>query len=179
MSEVCDMLCLFFFFQAEDGIRDVAVTGVQTCALPISSCVGRTITGESLIVSPQCRCWIDLRSANCRHDAGHAGNYNQNKSSFRIDCPVSETRTKQKSARNSLADCREYQAREHCKKDASCAPRQNPKYYCFTFSSQSHSNADLAPPAAHDIGGGTVNPYRRHYQSAERKGAEKKSAQTF
>src|SRR2546422_6735263 len=28
--------CDFFFFQAEDGIRDVAVTGVQTCALPIS-----------------------------------------------------------------------------------------------------------------------------------------------
>src|SRR2546429_3903073 len=27
----------FFFFQAEDGRRDVAVTGVQTCALPISS----------------------------------------------------------------------------------------------------------------------------------------------
>src|SRR2546422_4428671 len=26
-----------FFFQAEDGIRDVAVTGVQTCALPIAS----------------------------------------------------------------------------------------------------------------------------------------------
>src|SRR2546422_3557756 len=28
-------LSFFFFFQAEDGIRDVAVTGVQTCALPI------------------------------------------------------------------------------------------------------------------------------------------------
>src|SRR2546422_4364741 len=28
-------LWYFFFFQAEDGIRDVAVTGVQTCALPI------------------------------------------------------------------------------------------------------------------------------------------------
>src|SRR5256885_8815224 len=27
----------FFFFQAEDGIRDYKVTGVQTCALPISS----------------------------------------------------------------------------------------------------------------------------------------------
>src|SRR5437762_9342883 len=26
----------FFFFQAEDGIRDTSVTGVQTCALPIS-----------------------------------------------------------------------------------------------------------------------------------------------
>src|SRR2546421_12895140 len=28
----------FFFFQAEDGIRDLIVTGVQTCALPISRC---------------------------------------------------------------------------------------------------------------------------------------------
>ena len=30
----CFFLC-FFFFQAEDGIRDDLVTGVQTCALPI------------------------------------------------------------------------------------------------------------------------------------------------
>src|SRR2546430_7652228 len=29
-------LIIFFFFQAEDGIRDLTVTGVQTCALPIS-----------------------------------------------------------------------------------------------------------------------------------------------
>src|SRR5256885_10446824 len=29
------LLVLFFFFQAEDGIRDYKVTGVQTCALPI------------------------------------------------------------------------------------------------------------------------------------------------
>src|SRR3712207_8217494 len=28
---------VFFFFQAEDGIRDIGVTGVQTCALPIWS----------------------------------------------------------------------------------------------------------------------------------------------
>src|SRR3712207_5675137 len=28
-------MCYFFFFQAEDGIRDIGVTGVQTCALPI------------------------------------------------------------------------------------------------------------------------------------------------
>src|SRR5207244_10332805 len=33
----CTFVCLFFFFQAEDGIRDDLVTGVQTCALPISS----------------------------------------------------------------------------------------------------------------------------------------------
>src|SRR5690554_7375508 len=31
-----DNSVLFFFFQAEDGIRDADVTGVQTCALPIS-----------------------------------------------------------------------------------------------------------------------------------------------
>src|SRR5256885_9487251 len=30
-----DISCVFFFFQAEDGIRDYKVTGVQTCALPI------------------------------------------------------------------------------------------------------------------------------------------------
>src|SRR5690349_25153973 len=31
------LFLFFFFFQAEDGIRDLYVTGVQTCALPISS----------------------------------------------------------------------------------------------------------------------------------------------
>ena len=30
-----DSVALYFFFQAEDGIRDADVTGVQTCALPI------------------------------------------------------------------------------------------------------------------------------------------------
>src|SRR2546429_2814626 len=33
--KVVSFVDVFFFFQAEDGIRDVAVTGVQTCALPI------------------------------------------------------------------------------------------------------------------------------------------------
>src|SRR5467141_4911614 len=35
-------LFFFFFFQAEDGIRDSSVTGVQTCALPISLVIGLT-----------------------------------------------------------------------------------------------------------------------------------------
>src|SRR3712207_7884175 len=34
----------FFFFQAEDGIRDIGVTGVQTCALPISELL--RLTGD-------------------------------------------------------------------------------------------------------------------------------------
>src|SRR5258707_11732011 len=40
LLEVLKSVVFFFFFQAEDGIRDIGVTGVQTCALPIS---GRTI----------------------------------------------------------------------------------------------------------------------------------------
>src|SRR5258707_6927962 len=41
---------LFFFFQAEDGIRDIGVTGVQTCALPI--CDHHRVVGgvEDLVV---------------------------------------------------------------------------------------------------------------------------------
>src|SRR5712664_3823429 len=35
--QVSPLHYLFFFFQAEDGIRDLIVTGVQTCALPICS----------------------------------------------------------------------------------------------------------------------------------------------
>src|SRR5256885_3852414 len=41
----------YFFFQAEDGIRDYKVTGVQTCALPISSAA---------------RCWPRVRSPSRR-----------------------------------------------------------------------------------------------------------------
>src|SRR5207237_2604252 len=36
-----------FFFQAEDGIRDSSVTGVQTCALPISQAAGHELSEVS------------------------------------------------------------------------------------------------------------------------------------
>src|SRR2546422_4581125 len=42
-----DLVARFFFFQAEDGIRDVAVTGVQTCALPISLAAARALVAHS------------------------------------------------------------------------------------------------------------------------------------
>src|SRR6266496_5209170 len=47
------MMCggAFFFFQAEDGIRDLYVTGVQTCALPIS-CFG-TIASPIAVMSQE------------------------------------------------------------------------------------------------------------------------------
>src|SRR3989440_2383091 len=37
------LVVFFFFFQAEDGIRDLIVTGVQTCALPILWRAGGTL----------------------------------------------------------------------------------------------------------------------------------------
>src|SRR2546421_4935387 len=46
----------FFFFQAEDGIRDLIVTGVQTCALPILS----HVTSDA-----------QLRPRRCRNRAPH------------------------------------------------------------------------------------------------------------
>src|SRR5687767_15779457 len=39
---------IFFFFQAEDGIRDKLVTGVQTCALPISGGALHSLAGHEL-----------------------------------------------------------------------------------------------------------------------------------
>src|SRR3712207_2028026 len=41
--------CFCFFFQAEDGIRDIGVTGVQTCALPISFEVSSPAGGQYLV----------------------------------------------------------------------------------------------------------------------------------
>src|SRR5207244_9202744 len=44
--------CFCFFFQAEDGIRDDLVTGVQTCALPISArCAGSVPSSPSFRAS--------------------------------------------------------------------------------------------------------------------------------
>src|SRR2546430_17282304 len=52
---------LFFFFQAEDGIRDLTVTGVQTCALPI--CSLRPIRCTSTRSPTSRAMWSTCRSA--------------------------------------------------------------------------------------------------------------------
>src|SRR5258707_7478472 len=49
-SARADFELVICFFQAEDGIRDIGVTGVQTCALPISCGVGAQ--AERLTVAP-------------------------------------------------------------------------------------------------------------------------------
>src|SRR5690348_18487091 len=56
---------LFFFFQAEDGIRDGRVTGVQTCALPISrgcACPSRMRASPMFSVDTRSRVSRNARS---------------------------------------------------------------------------------------------------------------------
>src|SRR5260370_18251567 len=70
------LLLIFFFFQAEDGIRDSSVTGVQTCALPISG----ALTNEKAyllgkfarlaLATPN----IDYNGRYCMSSAAAAGN---------------------------------------------------------------------------------------------------------
>src|SRR5207302_7760681 len=60
---------VFFFFQAEDGIRDFHVTGVQTCALPISRVSGDSSTETSALSSQSSRngligrSWLSARAS--------------------------------------------------------------------------------------------------------------------
>src|SRR2546430_6496982 len=42
---------LFFFFQAEDGIRDLTVTGVQTCALPILPTFAASTDADGIVMN--------------------------------------------------------------------------------------------------------------------------------
>src|SRR2546429_2407131 len=51
----CRRCCTCFFFQAEDGIRDVAVTGVQTCALPISLAIAVAWSSAALATDVELR----------------------------------------------------------------------------------------------------------------------------
>src|SRR3989440_969451 len=61
-SFVC--VLFFFFFQAEDGIRDLIVTGVQTCALPIWVVPPRVVRREEEDAE------IDIRLGRARGRAG-------------------------------------------------------------------------------------------------------------
>src|SRR6267378_5317317 len=61
------VVCSFFFFQAEDGIRDLYVTGVQTCASSDLDCVG----GDAVFRSSCAVC----NAASTRPCAGFLGDF--------------------------------------------------------------------------------------------------------
>src|SRR2546430_4070324 len=60
---------IFFFFQAEDGIRDLTVTGVQTCALPISQAPAAPGMSFNLIVGGQ-GALVRLGSSGTSYNSG-------------------------------------------------------------------------------------------------------------
>src|SRR5207245_4743643 len=62
------VLIVFFFFQAEDGIRDATVTGVQTCALPIlfgdlSNSTGLSTKGVAVSAGAGALFWHDVTNS--------------------------------------------------------------------------------------------------------------------
>src|SRR5256885_7259804 len=66
----------FFFFQAEDGIRDYKVTGVQTCALPISGPMpprAKVRLGQMLFFDKVLGGNRDIACATCHHPSFMAG----------------------------------------------------------------------------------------------------------
>src|SRR2546430_10599873 len=70
----CVRIFFFFFFQAEDGIRDLTVTGVQTCALPISPVVCRAdyAAWQNIPSSPE-PLWGRTASHSCQCQGSDRG----------------------------------------------------------------------------------------------------------
>src|SRR2546421_3176962 len=66
------VLVSFFFFQAEDGIRDLIVTGVQTCALPISAAVSKRQPAVHSAAQHLRRAALRSKSGLSQADAGAA-----------------------------------------------------------------------------------------------------------
>src|SRR5690606_40419399 len=72
----------FFFFQAEDGIRDFHVTGVQTCALPISLVLAGVFSVSSaaaalelnIIAAPDVASWIERNASRFSERVGQEVN---------------------------------------------------------------------------------------------------------
>src|SRR2546429_2131966 len=81
--------CGFLFFQAEDGIRDVAVTGVQTCALPISG-LGACMWSVSSLPSTRRDRAVTRKSKYLNFDRRHRmrrlSTFSLNSSVFELAC---------------------------------------------------------------------------------------------
>src|SRR5688572_31510653 len=101
----------FFFFQAEDGIRDLTVTGVQTCALPIF-----TISRNNLIGPPCAR--HRLRSSRRARAASPRGRARGHGARRRVETVPSaaDVRSRRSEERRVGKECRSRWPRYHEKK---------------------------------------------------------------
>src|SRR6202140_5607828 len=89
---MCNKLFVFFF-QAEDGIRDLLVTGVQTCALPISSRRRHT----NLLVTGVQTCALPIDRKSTRLNSSHQ------KISYAVSLDRKSTRLNSSHQKNSYA----------------------------------------------------------------------------
>src|SRR5690554_7142018 len=65
------LFVVFFFFQAEDGIRDADVTGVQTCALPIWRSVRCTLLHSNCAIRSACEVRTSATATLAEHEVVH------------------------------------------------------------------------------------------------------------
>src|SRR2546430_11953359 len=91
---------LLFFFQAEDGIRDLTVTGVQTCALPISSGRARSTSFVDRKLLPRSRACGPRRRARARPSDAGTGRHPAAKTTLRARVRRSEERRVGKECRS-------------------------------------------------------------------------------
>src|SRR5207245_3091905 len=97
---ISDVLFLcFFFFQAEDGIRDATVTGVQTCALPICQNAGPKATAFWLSARPTSR----PTSSWLRPTSGFARRSEERRVGKECRCRVSRDPSKSRTAEDIAA----------------------------------------------------------------------------
>src|SRR5437016_6789506 len=96
---------VFFFFQAEDGIRDWSVTGVQTCALPISLDVGPKALEDAAVPSV-------LAHQQDRRAAGRGGDESSGQKRGRMPELVEEVSPRSEERRVGK-ECRSRWSREH------------------------------------------------------------------
>src|SRR5207245_7522014 len=81
----CSLVFVFFFFQAEDGIRAATVTGVQTCALPISMIGARLQASRNRRPAETCGCdsWLMAYPAMIEDDVPRRSFYGRGRSEER------------------------------------------------------------------------------------------------
>src|SRR5690348_17458314 len=82
------IIFVFFFFQAEDGIRDGRVTGVQTCALPICIEMPHLNAGEAAVTESLFNCSVHTSYHVFSQTGGDGGC----RSSVKIDARSEERR---------------------------------------------------------------------------------------
>src|SRR2546430_13265197 len=81
----------FFFFQAEDGIRDLTVTGVQTCALPIFVSAADNVPIVAMLFLVPFFTWLGIKQAKAKDRKSTRLNSSHSQISYAVFCLKKKT----------------------------------------------------------------------------------------